>query len=86
MPITPFGLSSYDDTPDHTHLATRDAVNAWIRGAGHLDGVIDLDPIVADPAHPTRIDPAYLFENDYLHLNATGYAAMGQSIDLSLFQ
>ena len=86
VPITPFGLSSYDDTPNHTHLATRDTVNAWIRGAGHFDGVIDFDPTVADAAHPTQIDPAYLFENDHLHFNADGYAAMGQSIDLSLFQ
>ena len=63
----------------------RQAFNDWIRGSGTFDGVIDFDRLVADPQDPIRLDPAYLFENDWLHLNAAGYAVMGAGIDRGLF-
>ena len=67
------------------HEKGRQALNAWIRESGEFDGVIDFDKITAGPDDPTRINPAFLFENDWLHLNADGYELMGKSIDHSLF-
>ena len=67
------------------HEKGRQAINAWIRESGEFDGVIDFDRITAGPDDPTRINPAFLFENDWLHLNAQGYELMGKSIDRSLF-
>ena len=67
------------------HEKGRQALNAWIRESGEFDGVIDFDRITAGPDDPTRINPAFLFENDWLHLNADGYRLMGTSIDHSLF-
>ena len=66
------------------HEKGRQALNAWIRGSGVFDGVIDFDKMVAGPEDPTRLDPAYLFENDWLHLNAKGDEVMGRGIDRSL--
>ena len=67
------------------HEKGRQALNQWIREGGEFDGVIDFDAITAGPDDPTRINPAFLFENDWLHLNAQGYELMGKSIDHSLF-
>ena len=67
------------------HEKGRQALNAWIRESGEFDGVIDFDKITAGPEDPTRINPAFLFENDWLHLNADGYRLMGTSIDHALF-
>jgi lysophospholipase L1-like esterase len=67
------------------HEKGRQALNKWIRESGEFDGVIDFDAITAGPDDPTRINPAFLFENDWLHLNAQGYELMGKSIDRSLF-
>jgi lysophospholipase L1-like esterase len=46
--------------------------------------VIDFDAVVRDPAHPTRILPAF-DSGDHLHPNDAGYQAMAASIDLRLF-
>ena len=67
------------------HEAGRIALNEWIRTCGLFDGVIDFDPLVSDPAEPDRLDPAFLFENDWLHLNAAGYGKMGRSVSHDLF-
>jgi len=81
--LTPFGGS---DWPYHSAAgeATRQKVNAWIRGAGAFDAVIDFDKAVRDPAAPERILPA-IDGGDHLHLNDAGYKAMAESIDLRLF-
>jgi hypothetical protein len=34
---------------------------------------------------PARLNPKFLFENDWLHPNADGYVHMGNYIDLNLF-
>ena len=68
------------------HEKGRQALNQWIREGGEFDGVIDFDRITAGPDDPTRINPAFLFENDWLHLNADGYRLMGTSIDHKLFR
>ena len=67
------------------HEKGRRQLNDWIRSSGTFDGVIDFDRLVADPQDPFRLDPAYLFENDWLHLNAAGYEVMGRGIDRRLF-
>jgi lysophospholipase L1-like esterase len=65
--------------------ATRQAVNKWIRTGGAFDGVIDFDAVVRDPDHPSQLLPKFT-SKDHLHPNDTGYKAMGDSIDLSLFK
>jgi lysophospholipase L1-like esterase len=46
--------------------------------------VIDFDKAVQDRAHPDRLLPAY-DGGDHLHPSDAGYKAMGEAIDLSLF-
>jgi len=46
--------------------------------------LIDFDQITRDPAHPERLLPAF-DSGDHLHPSPAGYAAMAQSIPLSLF-
>lgn len=62
----------------------REAVNDWIRTGGNFDGVIDFDKATRDPAHPLMYLPKY-DSGDHLHPGDAGYAAMADSIDLSLF-
>ena len=62
----------------------RQAVNAWIRGSGEWDGVVDFEAVVRDPARPSRFRPEY-DDGDHLHLNAAGHRAMGDAVDLGLF-
>ena len=81
--VTPVKGNGYY-SPDHE--AGRVALNEWIRTSGIFDGVIDFDRMVADPAQPDRLDPAFLYENDWLHLNAAGYEKMGWGIDRGLFR
>lgn len=51
-------------------------VNEWIRTSGAFDAVIDFDELVRDPQDPTKLKAEY--SDDWLHLNPTGYAAMGK--------
>ena len=64
--------------------AVRQAVNAWIRTGGVFDGVIDFDAAIRDPANPARMRPD-LQSGDWLHPNDAGYRAMGDAVDLKLF-
>jgi lysophospholipase L1-like esterase len=64
--------------------ATRQAVNSWIRTPGNFDGVLDFEAVVVDPAtNPPRIKSNLTC--DFVHPNAAGYAALGNSIPLGLF-
>jgi len=82
-PLLPFGGSSYYDA---AHEQDRRAVNQWIRECSGFDAVLDLDAVVADPAHPTRLLAAHESgARDHLHLGPAGYQAMADAIDLSLF-
>ena len=78
--------SFYDRSGTGEHSRGRAVLNAWIRESGEFDGVIDFDRMVADPAQPDRLDPALLYQNDWLHLNAQGYEMMGRGIDRALFK
>jgi lysophospholipase L1-like esterase len=64
--------------------ARRQAVNAWIRDGGAFDAVVDFDLALRDPAHPTRMLPIYDC-GDHLHPSDLGYNAMGDAVDLALF-
>jgi lysophospholipase L1-like esterase len=81
--ITPYVGSGYYHAGPLSE-ADRQAVNQWIRAAGHFDAVVDFDKVVADPAHPERLLPAY-DGGDHLHPSVAGYRAMGEAVELGLF-
>jgi lysophospholipase L1-like esterase len=81
--ITPYAGSEYYH-PGPLSEADRQAVNTWIRAAGHFDAVIDFDAVVRDPQSPDRLLPADDC-GDHLHPSPAGYRAMGEAIQLSLF-
>jgi lysophospholipase L1-like esterase len=81
--ITPYTGSGYYH-PGSLSEADRQAVNTWIRAAGHFDAVIDFDAVVRDPAHPEQLLPAFDC-GDHLHPSPAGYKALGESIPLDLF-
>jgi len=81
--ILPFVGSNYYH-PGPANEADRQAINGWIRGAGHFDAVIDFDKVTRDPEHPEQLSPAF-DTGDHLHPSPAGYAAMGQAVPLSLF-
>ena len=80
--ITPFKGNSYYSSD---HEKGRKAINTWMRSTQMLDGLIDFDKAVRNPSDTLSLQNQYLFENDHLHLNASGYEAMGNAIDLDLF-
>ncbi|MES1221331.1 MAG: SGNH/GDSL hydrolase family protein [Bacteroidota bacterium] len=64
--------------------ATRQAVNTWIRTPGNFDAILDFEAVVRDTTKsPLRIKASWT--GDYVHPNAAGYAAIGNSIPLNLF-
>ena len=80
--ITPFKNSGHYSADREKGRST---LNNWIRTTKMLDGVIDFDEAVRDPQNPEAMQSQFLFENDWLHLNAQGYETMGNCIDLNLF-
>ncbi|MBC7957471.1 MAG: SGNH/GDSL hydrolase family protein [Cytophagales bacterium] len=83
--LTPF--DTYNGAPGYytaENEAKRQAVNAWIRSSKEFDGVIDFDAATRDPANPSKFLPAY-DSGDRLHPNDAGYKAMGDAVNLSLF-
>jgi lysophospholipase L1-like esterase len=81
--ITPYVGSGYYH-PDPLSEADRQAVNQWIRAAGHFDAVIDFDAVVRDPQHLEQLLPAFDC-GDHLHPSPAGYKAMAAAIPLELF-
>jgi lysophospholipase L1-like esterase len=76
--LLPFEGAGYADAAGE---AKREAVNDWIRNHSGFDGIVDFDLATRDPAHPTRLLPAY-DSGDHLHPNDAGYAAMAAAIRL----
>lgn len=74
--LVPFGGS--DHWGEHAAKASHE-VNEWIRTAGAYDAVVDLARLLADPADPDRLRPAYDF-GDHLHPNDDGYAVMAEAV------
>ena len=65
--------------------AERQALNEWLRKTDLFDAVVDFDEALRDPDHPTRMRPVYDC-GDHLHPSDRGYRAMGDAIDLALFE
>jgi lysophospholipase L1-like esterase len=74
------GLGYYSSEKE----AVRQEVNAWIRNSGEFDGVVDLDIVLRDPEHPTRLHPAF-DSGDHLHPNDAGYAASAAAVPRTIF-
>jgi len=81
--VTPFKGNAYGRG---NHEEGRKYLNDWIRTSDVFDGVIDFDHMVCDPSDNDRLNPDFLFENDWLHLNASGYDMMGKGISPDLFE
>lgn len=81
--VMPYGGSAYYH-PDAANEQDRQAINAWIRTPGRFDAVIDFDKLMADPANPSRLSPAY-DSGDGLHPSLAGYRAMADAAPLELF-
>jgi lysophospholipase L1-like esterase len=81
--ITPYVGSDYYH-PGPLSETDRQAVNQWIRAAGHFDAVVDFDAVVRDPQHADHLLPAY-DSGDHLHPSPAGYRAMGAAMPLALF-
>lgn len=71
--ITPFFGNSY-----YTHFseAARLTINDWIRANKDVDGIIDFDKLVQDPANPKALKKEY--SDDGLHGTPAAYKAMGE--------
>jgi lysophospholipase L1-like esterase len=82
--LLPFEGTTLADFFSPDKEAKRQAVNQWIRSSGAFDAVIDFDKAVRDPAHPTRMLPAY-DGGDHLHPSDAGMQAMANAIRLELF-
>ncbi|MEK2476137.1 SGNH/GDSL hydrolase family protein [Streptomyces noursei] len=75
--ILPFKGSEY-----HTPAAEakRRAVNEWIRTGGAFDAVVDFAAVMADPADPDALLPAYDC-GDFKHPSDEGYRVMARALD-----
>jgi lysophospholipase L1-like esterase len=65
--------------------AVREKVNSWILTSGEFDAVVDLDQVLRDPDHPTRLLPAF-DSGDHIHPNDAGNAAEANAMPTSLFE
>jgi lysophospholipase L1-like esterase len=81
-PIGPYKGASYWTEEGE---AARQQINDWIVNSGTFDGVVRLDTAFADPADPARMRDGYHM-GDFLHGSDAGLKAVGESIDLALFE
>jgi lysophospholipase L1-like esterase len=70
---------------DAAKTKVRNEVNAWIRGSGAFDGVIDFDRVVRSAGNPDLLNVTYNC-GDGIHPSPLGYFQMGKSVDLNLFE
>ncbi len=66
------------------HETEREIVNKWIRTSNLLDGVIDMDKALRNPADTLSLLPIY-DSGDHLHPSESGHHMMGEAVDLNLF-
>jgi lysophospholipase L1-like esterase len=83
--LTPFEGTVFPGFYSPEKEAVRVAVNNWIRTSDAFDAVIDFEGALRDPAHPSRMLPAY-DSGDHLHPNDLGMQAMADAIPLELFK
>ena len=81
-PIGPYKGASYWSEEGEQ---ARQQINDWILNGGAFDAIVRIDTAFADPADPEQMREGYHM-GDHLHGNDTGLKAVGDSIDLSLFQ
>ncbi|MNT10284.1 hypothetical protein D3C72_1451050 [compost metagenome] len=80
--VPPFGNTIYGTDANE---AMREAVNRWVRSRQDVDGVVDFDAVLRDPAAPRQLNPTF-DSGDHLHPNRAGHAAMAAAIDLRELQ
>jgi lysophospholipase L1-like esterase len=80
--LTPYEGAAYYSPAGEVMRST---VNDWIRTSGVYDAVFDFDAVTRDPSNPKHFRTEFNLR-DNLHPNDTGYAAMADSIDLSIFR
>lgn len=80
-------MTPYKGTGHYTEKGEqiREEVNQWVRTSGTFDGVIDFDKATRDPMAPKQFLPLY-DHGDHLHPSDAGYKAMGDAVNLDLFQ
>ena len=78
--LTPYQGAAYASPAGES---VREALNAWIKGGGVFDAVIDFAPAVADSTDPLTFAKQYN-DRDHLHPNDAGYRAMADAVDLSV--
>ena len=83
--LTPFKGTIFKGYYSDAGEAKRQAVNSFIRSNTAIDGVIDFDLAVRNPADPASMLPSY-DSGDHLHPNDLGYAAMANAAAISQFQ
>jgi lysophospholipase L1-like esterase len=81
-PIGPYKGASYWTEEGE---AARQQINDWIINSGTFDAVVRIDTAFADPADPARMRDGYHM-GDFLHGSDAGLKAVGESIDLALFE
>ena len=75
--LTPFEGTTLPGYYSLEKDAKRSRSTQFIRTAPYLDGVVDFEKALADPANPLRMLPAY-DSGDHLHPNDAGNAGAGQ--------
>src|SRR5690606_476374 len=81
-PIGPYKGASYWTEEGE---AARQQINDWIVNGGAFDATVRLDTAFADPTDPARMRDGYHM-GDFLHGSDAGLKAVGDSIDLALFE
>jgi lysophospholipase L1-like esterase len=81
-PIGPYKGAAYWSEEGE---AARQEINDWIVNSGAFDAVVRLDTAFADPEDPQTMREGYHM-GDFLHGSDAGLKAVGESIDLSLFE
>lgn len=80
--VMPFKGNGYYS---ENHEQGRCRLNDWIRSYEGFDGLIDHAASMASLDDPEKMNPDFLFENDWLHPNADGHRHMGETVNLDIF-
>ena len=80
-PIGPYKGASYWSEEGE---AARQEIQRWMLESGTFDGIVRLDLAFADPEDPLTMRDGYHM-GDHLHGSDAGLKAVGESIDLDLF-